>query len=98
MPLSGRSPVAAPEAGQSQSGDGPIRSQEIENQEIENQDIEQIKAEPTDKRSADNWGERISKLRWLGLDDEATGLQLMVRALPAHERGSLLFVWPFCTD
>jgi hypothetical protein len=60
--------------------------------------MEPLNHGPMDKRLRDHWCERISKLRWLGLDDEAVVLQQMVRALPADERGSVLLVGPFDTD
>jgi len=37
------------------------------------------------------------KLRWMGLDDEARRLQLVMRTLPVEERGSVS-IGPFSTD
>ena len=39
----------------------------------------------------------IRKLRWMGLDDEARRLQLVMRTLPVDERGSVS-IGPFSTD
>ena len=39
----------------------------------------------------------IRKLRWMGLDDEARRLQLVMRTLPVEERGSVS-IGPFSTD
>ena len=39
----------------------------------------------------------IRKLRWMGLDDEARRLQLVMRTLPVEERGSVS-IEPFSTD
>jgi hypothetical protein len=39
----------------------------------------------------------ILKLRWIGLDDEATKLEAAALALPADERGSVS-CGPFSTD
>jgi hypothetical protein len=88
VPLPNGSPVTAPEARQCLNDEGASRSQARCEAEHDTQW----------KRSLDGWGERISKLRWLGLDDEAVELQLMVRALPAQERGSVLPVGSFGTD
>ena len=60
--------------------------------------MEQVNEAPTDKQSLDDWCKRISKLRWMGLEDEAVELKQKVRALPADERGSVLLVEPFDTD
>ena len=60
--------------------------------------MKQVNEAPTDKRSLDDWCKKISKLRWMGLEDEAIVLQRKVRALPADERGSVLLVGPFDSD
>ena len=39
----------------------------------------------------------IRKLRWMGLDDEARRLQLVMRTLPVEERGCVS-IGPFSTD
>jgi hypothetical protein len=43
------------------------------------------------------WIKLIRKLRWIGLEEEARCLQLAVRTLPPHERGSVS-AGPFSTD
>jgi len=39
----------------------------------------------------------IRKLRWIGMDDEAQRLQLVMRMLPVEERASVS-IGPFSTD
>ncbi len=88
VPPPSGSMATAPAARQSLNDEGAIRCQARHEAEHD------MRWE----RSLDGWGKRISKLRWLGLDDEAIGLQLKVRALPAQERGSVLSVGSFGTD
>jgi hypothetical protein len=54
-------------------------------------------ASSIDRRSSQEWGKLIRKLRWIGLDDEARRLELAVSTLPPEERGSVS-VGPFSTD
>jgi len=35
------------------------------------------------------WAKLIRKLRWIGLDEEARRLELMVSTLPPEERGTV---------
>ena len=44
-----------------------------------------------------DWAKLIRKLRWIGLDDEASRLQQAVRRLPPDERGTVS-AGPFSTD
>src|SRR5262249_20180000 len=43
------------------------------------------------------WGALIWKLRWIGLDEEARDLELVVNMLPPEQRGSVS-AGPFSTD
>ena len=43
------------------------------------------------------WGRLIQKLRWIGLDDEATRLESAINQLPPEERCDLFFA-PVETD
>jgi hypothetical protein len=44
-----------------------------------------------------DWGGLIQKLRWIGLDDEATRLESAISQLPPEERCDLFFA-PVETD
>jgi hypothetical protein len=48
-------------------------------------------------RTPAEWAKLIRKLRWIGLEDEARRLELVVGTLPAEERGTVS-VGPFSTD
>jgi hypothetical protein len=50
-----------------------------------------------DMRTPTEWAKLIRKLRWIGLEDEARRLELVVGTLPAEERGTVS-VGPFSTD
>jgi hypothetical protein len=50
-----------------------------------------------DLRTPTEWAKLIRKLRWIGLEDEARRLELVVGTLPAEERGTVS-VGPFSTD
>jgi hypothetical protein len=50
-----------------------------------------------DMRTPSEWAKLIRKLRWIGLEDEARRLELVVGTLPAEERGTVS-VGPFSTD
>ena len=50
-----------------------------------------------DMRTPSEWAKLIRKLRWIGLEDEARRLELVVGTLPADERGTVS-VGPFSTD
>ena len=52
---------------------------------------------PRREQSCSDWTRLIRKLRWIGLDDEARRLELVVRTLPPEQRGSVS-VGPFSTD
>ena len=39
------------------------------------------------RRSSHEWARLISKLRWIGLEDEARRLEQAVSTLPPEERG-----------
>jgi hypothetical protein len=43
------------------------------------------------------WARLISKLRWIGLEEQALRLEQVVNTLPPEERGSVL-AGPFSTD
>jgi hypothetical protein len=43
------------------------------------------------------WARLIRKLRWIGLDEDAKRLELVVSTLPPDERASVSFA-PFSTD
>jgi hypothetical protein len=45
----------------------------------------------------DDWAKLIRKLRWIGLEDEASRLQQAVRTLPPDERDTVS-AGPFSTD
>lgn len=48
-------------------------------------------------RQPQEWAKLIRKLRWIGMEDEATRLQMAVSSLPADERGTVS-AGPFSTD
>jgi hypothetical protein len=48
-------------------------------------------------KNAAGMGKMIRKLRWIGLEDEARRLELVVGTLPPEERGTVS-VGPFSTD
>jgi hypothetical protein len=48
-------------------------------------------------RPSHEWATLISKLRWMGLEDEARRLEQAVSALPPEERGCVS-AGPFSTD
>ncbi len=52
---------------------------------------EAVKGVPQD------WAQLIRKLRWIGLEDEACRLQVVVRSLPPDQRGTVS-AGPFSTD
>ena len=52
---------------------------------------ESVKGVPQD------WAQLIRKLRWIGLEDEACRLQVVVRSLPPDQRGTVS-AGPFSTD
>ena len=43
------------------------------------------------------WAKLIRKLRWIGMEDEACRLQVVVSSLPPDERGTVS-AGPFSTD
>lgn len=47
--------------------------------------------------NAQDWTKLIRKLRWIGLDEEAARLQMVVSSLPPEERGTVS-AGPFSTD
>jgi len=47
--------------------------------------------------AAHEWSRLVLKLRWVGMEDEARRLQVMMSTVPAGERGSVL-AGPFSTD
>ena len=61
------------------------------------QQVRECEALPTNERPPREWARLISKLRWIGLEEEARRLELAVRTLPPEERGSVS-VGPFSTD
>jgi hypothetical protein len=44
-----------------------------------------------------DWTKLIRKLRWIGMEEEASRLQAAVRTIPPDERGSVS-AGPFSTD
>lgn len=50
-----------------------------------------------DRRSSREWATLIRKLRWIGLEDEARRLELVVSTLPPEDRGTVS-AGPFSTD
>lgn len=44
-----------------------------------------------------DWAKLIRKLRWIGMEDEASRLQMAVCSLPPEERGTVS-AGPFSTD
>jgi hypothetical protein len=44
-----------------------------------------------------DWSKLIRKLRWIGLEEEASRLQAVVRTLPPEQRGTVS-AGPFSTD
>ena len=44
-----------------------------------------------------DWSKLIRKLRWIGLEEEASRLQAAVRTLPPEQRGTVS-AGPFSTD
>jgi hypothetical protein len=44
-----------------------------------------------------DWAKLIRKLRWIGMEDEASRLQMGVCSLPPEERGTVS-AGPFSTD
>jgi len=59
--------------------------------------LRETHARPAAQAAPGEWAQLISKLRWIGLEDEARSLQLAVSTLPVEERGSVS-VGPFSTD
>ena len=49
------------------------------------------------KRYPQDWAKLIRKLRWIGMEDEASRLQVAVSSLPPDERGTVS-AGPFSTD
>lgn len=54
-------------------------------------------ATPESPQLPHDWARLIRKLRWIGLEDEAKRLELVVSTLPSDERDAVLFE-PFDTD
>jgi hypothetical protein len=48
-------------------------------------------------RQQQDWAKLIRKLRWIGMEDEASRPQMAVCSLPADERGTVS-AGPFSTD
>ena len=57
----------------------------------------EVRIDATAPSSPTELAKLIRKLRWMGLDDEARRLQLVMRTLPVEERGSVS-IGPFSTD
>ena len=57
----------------------------------------EVRTEAVAPSSPTELAKLIRKLRWIGLDDEARRLQLVMRTLPVEERGSVS-IGPFSTD
>jgi hypothetical protein len=53
--------------------------------------------QPQPNRQAYEWAKLISKLHWIGMEDDAHHLQLAMYNLPPHERFSVL-AGPLSTD
>ena len=49
------------------------------------------------KMQSQDWAKLIRKLRWMGLEDEASRLQMVVDTLPPDQRGTVS-AGPFSTD
>jgi hypothetical protein len=49
------------------------------------------------EQQSEEWAKLISKLRWLGMEQEAHHLQMALCSLPPHERYAVL-TGPFSTD
>lgn len=49
------------------------------------------------KTHPQDWAKLIRKLRWIGLEDEASRLQMAVGSLPPEQRGTVS-AGPFSTD
>ena len=49
------------------------------------------------RMQSQDWAKLIRKLRWMGLDDEASRLQMVVGTLPPDQRGTVS-AGPFSTD
>jgi len=50
-----------------------------------------------DRETPDDWAALILKLRWIGLDEEATRLEAALQTVPREDRGSVS-IGPFNTD
>jgi hypothetical protein len=61
------------------------------------QDTLEVRTDSAVPSSPAELAKLIRKLRWIGLDDEARRLQLVMRTLPVDERGSVS-IGPFSTD
>jgi hypothetical protein len=57
----------------------------------------EVSAVPATQKSPAELAKLIRKLRWIGMDDEAQRLQLIMRTLPVEERASVS-IGPFSTD
>jgi len=57
--------------------------------------LEMHAADATD--ASREWTRLIRKLRWIGLEDEAKRLEMVLQSLPAEERATVSF-GPFSTD
>jgi hypothetical protein len=51
----------------------------------------------SEKAQLQDWAKMIRKLRWIGMEDEASRLQTAVSSLPPEERGTVS-AGPFSTD
>jgi hypothetical protein len=51
----------------------------------------------SDKARLQDWAKLIRKLRWIGMEDEASRLQTAVSSLPPDQRGTVS-AGPFSTD
>ena len=49
------------------------------------------------RMQSQDWAKLIRKLRWMGLEDEASRLQMVVDTLPPDQRGTVS-AGPFSTD
>jgi hypothetical protein len=61
------------------------------------QQLQQDNVVRMDQKTPTDWAKLIRKLRWIGLEDEARRLELVVGTLPPEERGTVS-VGPFSTD
>jgi hypothetical protein len=59
--------------------------------------VQEDKVVRIDRKTPPEWAKLIRKLRWIGLEDEARRLELVVGTLPPEERGTVS-VGPFSTD